>query len=92
MPDREAYYLSPAREAFERASAEDQRAYDRIVSNLCDDPWIDPPLKSRLVLAPVVVSLYNDTRYWVIYHLPSNTLEVWMIGKEPDKPRLNPDP
>ncbi len=48
-------------------------------------------LKSRLVLAPVVVSLYNDARYWVIYHLSTKkTLEVWLIGKIPDKPRLNP--
>lgn len=88
MPDREAYALRPAREAFENASSEDQAEYDRIIRNLCENPWIDPPVKVKFDVPPVVVQLYNDMDTWVVYHLPDNrTLEVWNIGKAPRPPK-----
>ena len=87
MADREARALRPAREVFEAATAEDQEHYDRIIRNLCLDPWIEPPVKVKFDVPPVVVQLYNDLEYWVVYHLPDNvTVEVWMIGKAPDPP------
>ena len=88
MADREPCYLPPASRAFEEASSEDQQELDRIVRNLCENPWIDPPVKVAFLVPPAVVTLYNDGTYWVVYHLPDNrTLQVWMIGKATDDPR-----
>lgn len=88
MADRDARALGPAQRVFEDASAEDQEKYDRIIRSLCLDPWIDPPNKVKFDVPPVVVQLYHDTEYWVVYHLPDNvTLEVWMIGKAPEAPK-----
>lgn len=88
MADREPFFFGPARRIFESASLEDQQGYDRIIRLLCLDPWIDLPVKIKFDVPPAVVSLYHDTQYWVVYHLPDNvTLNVWMIGKSPDAPK-----
>ena len=88
MADRKAFAKRSAREAFEALDHEDQQALDRIVRNLCEEPWIDPPVKMKFDVPPVVVQLYNDQHYWIVYHLPDNlTVEVWMVGKAPNPPR-----
>jgi hypothetical protein len=87
MADRKAVAKRSAREAYEALDRKDQQALDRIVRNLCEEPWIDAPVKTKFDVPPVVVTLYNDKQYWVVYHLPDNgTLEVWMVGKAPNPP------
>jgi hypothetical protein len=83
----EHYFLPPARRAFEYASAADQEQFDRIFDELCEDPSLNPPLKDRFDVPPVVISRYHDGIYWVVYDLPDEAaLRVWMIGKAPQAP------
>ncbi|MCH7484844.1 MAG: hypothetical protein IIA90_06820 [Chloroflexi bacterium] len=78
-----------ARESYEALGREDQRALDRIIRNLCDEPYIDAPLKIAFPVPPAVIILYNDLEYWVAYHLPDNlTVEVWNVGKAPADPDI----
>lgn len=88
MADREAVAKIAARESYESLSREDQQAIDRIIRNICDDPYIDDtPIKSSFLVAPAVVTLYNDCEYWIVYHIVDNkTVEVWNVGKAPVEP------
>jgi hypothetical protein len=84
----EHYFLPPARRAFDNASADDQRQFDRIIEEICEDPSLDPPLKEQFQVPPVVIFRYHDSRTWVVYDLPDEaTVRVWMMGKAPARPR-----
>ncbi|MEX1196028.1 MAG: hypothetical protein WED85_13325 [Dehalococcoidia bacterium] len=85
---REAFFLAPARRAFESASAEEQEEFDGAIQVICDDPSLDPSLKARFDVPPVVITRYHDSRVWVVYDLPDEaTVRVWMMGFAPDRPR-----
>jgi hypothetical protein len=85
MTAREAVYRPSAAKAFEEADPEDQEELDRIIRNICDDPWIEAPYKVPFMMPPAVAVLYNDGVFWIVYHLPNNTtVDVWMIGKAPE--------
>jgi len=85
MAEREAVYRPSAAEAFEELDPDDQEEVDRIIRNICDDPWIEAPYKVPFMMPPAVAVLYDDGVYWIVYHLPDNTtVDVWMIGKAPD--------
>jgi hypothetical protein len=88
MADREAVAKRSARESYKALGQKDQQALDRIVRNLCADPNIDAPVKTKFDVPPAVVNLYNDLEYWVVYRLPDNrTVEVWNVGKAPSVPK-----
>jgi hypothetical protein len=85
---REEYLLPAAREAFDSLVSRDQERIEEIIQDLCHDPSLDPPLKEKFDVPPVVLSRYNDTFFWIVYDLPDEaTLRVWMIGKGSDEPR-----
>ena len=85
---RQHYFLPPAGRAFDNATADQQRQFDRIIEEICEDPSLDPPLKDRFIVPPVVISRYHDGERWVVYDLPDEaTVRVWMIGKVPGAPR-----
>ncbi len=88
MPtDREAFYRPSAARAFEQLDEDDQRELDRIVQNICINPYIQAPLKVAFPMPPVILTLYNDGAYWVLYHLPTNTrVDIFMIGVAPKAP------
>ena len=84
---REHYFLSPARRAFGNASADDQREFDRVIDEICEDPSLDPPLKEQFDVPPVVIFRYHDGEHWVVYDLPDEaTVRIWMIGRVPSAP------
>jgi hypothetical protein len=73
---------------FESASAEERDLLVRAIELICDEPWLDPPLKERFDVPPVVISRYHDSRTWIVYDLPDDaTVRVWMMGFWPDRPR-----
>ena len=79
---REHYFFPAAREAFDEATLGDQSRIDEIIGYLCLEPGLAPPLKEKFDVPPVVLTLYNDTLFWIVYDLPDEaTLRVWMIGK-----------
>jgi hypothetical protein len=85
---REEYLFPAAREAFQEATARDKERIEEIIRYLCTDPDLDPPVKEKFDVPPVVLTLYNDTFFWIVYDLPDEaTLRVWMIGKGSDEPR-----
>jgi hypothetical protein len=85
---REHFFLPPARRAFDAADPDDQTRFDEIIEDLCADPSLAPPLKIRFDVPPVVITLYNDTQYWIAYDLPDEaTVRIWMIGKAPEGPQ-----
>jgi hypothetical protein len=85
MADFEAVAKRSAQESYEALSRKDQQALDRIVGLLCIDPYIDPPVKTKFDVPPAVITLYNDLKYWVVYHLTSNrTIEIWNVGRATD--------
>jgi hypothetical protein len=87
MSDREAVAKISARESYEALDRDDQQALDRIIRNICEEPYIDPPVKVAFPVPPAVVILYNDREYWVVYHIADNrTIEVWNVGKAPVDP------
>jgi hypothetical protein len=76
---REEYLFPAAREAFQEATARDKERIEEIIRYLCTDPDLDPPVKEKFDVPPVVLTLYD---------LPDEaTLRVWMIGKGSDEPR-----
>ncbi len=85
---REAVFLTPARRVFENAAAEEQDAFARVLDLICEDPSLDPPIKERFDVPPVVISRYHDGERWVVYDLPDEaTVRVWMLGKALEAPR-----
>jgi hypothetical protein len=85
---REEYLLPAARAAFQEATERDKQRTEEIILYLCEDPRLDPPLKEKFDVPPVVLTLYNDTFFWIVYDLPDEaTLRVWMIGKGSEQPR-----
>lgn len=73
----EAFYVS--------ASAPDRAEIDRLLRNLCVDPWVNHRNKFVLMYPPAVLTLYSDTRFRIIYHLPdADTLKVLVIAPAGD--------
>jgi len=84
----EHFFLPAARRAFDNASAEDQRQFDLIIREICEDPSLYAPLKDNFDVPPVVISRYHDGSHWVVYDLPDEaTVRVWMVGRAPEGPR-----
>lgn len=73
---------------FDSATAEEQRRYDNIIEEICEDPWLDPPIKDRFIVPPAVISLYHNGERWAVYDLPDDaTVRIWMMGSVPAEPR-----
>lgn len=67
---REEYLFPAAREAFQEATARDKERIEEIIRYLSTDPDLDPPVKEKFDVPPVVLTLYNDTFFWIVYDLP----------------------
>jgi hypothetical protein len=84
---REHIFLAPARRVFQNAGAQEQQEFDRIIDEICSNPWVDPPLKDEFDVPPVVIFRYHDGSRWVVYDLPDDaTVRIWMVGVAPEAP------
>jgi len=65
------------------ANEEERQEVARIIDSvLCYDPYIDLHCKIRFDVPPVVVSMYQDERFWIVYHIVKNTqIDIWNIGR-----------
>lgn len=87
MDSRTSRLLSPAERFYVGASDEDRREIDRIVNNLAVDPTVNNQTTFFLSVPPVILSVYSDGRFWVVYHLPDSfELRVMNIGHAGTKP------
>ncbi len=86
MDSRTSRLLSPAERFYVAASDAERVELDRIIHNLCADPTINNRTTFLFSVPPAILSLYSDSRFWVMYHLPNATeLRVMNIGRPGDR-------
>ncbi len=66
---------------YDAASAGEQDELDRIITNICADPRVDDEVKFVFPVPPVMLTIYSDMRFWVVYHQLNNwTISIVNIG------------
>ena len=89
MDSRTSRYQRSAEAFLVGASAADRREIERIVRNLCVDPFVNNKTVFWLPYPPAILNVYRDSRYWIAFHLPENgRLSVLNIGHASSPPAL----
>ncbi|MBI5289919.1 MAG: hypothetical protein HY873_13180 [Chloroflexi bacterium] len=87
MDSRTSRLLPPAETFYVACPEEDRRELDRVLRNLCQDPKVNNQTTFVFAVPPVILSLFRDGRFWIVYHLPNNgELSVLNIGRPPNRP------
>lgn len=72
----------PAERFIAQCKPEHRREVIRLIASLCNDPSIDGMGKIPFEAPPLVLRLYLDNKYWIVYYLPDDrTLHVLNIGR-----------
>jgi len=84
MPDIDAVFQDAPRDFYDHvATSEERRQLDAIIVRLCAQPALDGETRFRFGLGDDEPEgrMYNDGRYWIIYHMINDwTLEILGIG------------
>ena len=76
--------LGRSREQYDALVSDEQDQVDAIIRELERDPWRDGRRKVELVVAPVVISLWDDGRWRISYRVVDNRfVEVYAIRRIP---------
>lgn len=75
-----------AEKRYVELEADDRDAIDRIIRQLCDDPAINNETVFAFSVPPIILRLYQDERFHVVFELPHNeALRIHGIGRAGDK-------
>jgi hypothetical protein len=76
--------LGRSREQYDALGPAEQDEVDTIIHELERDPWRDGRRKVELVMAPVVISLWDDGRWRISYRVVDNRfVEIYAIRRIP---------
>ncbi|MEX2246321.1 MAG: hypothetical protein WEC75_06510 [Dehalococcoidia bacterium] len=93
MPDYDAILLEPARGFYDMADAALQEKIDRIVRNICTDPFVDLQVKFAFPFPPYTPILYVEDDLYAVYDFENNwTLAIWNIGTDENDSLAIPKP
>jgi len=66
----------------ERVSSSERRHLVEVLEQICSDPVVDGVTKFYFPVPPVVVRLYKEKGWWIIYYIPrDNVIHVINIGR-----------
>jgi hypothetical protein len=68
----EAWLSKPAQRFLDELPDDDAQAIRRLISLVEIDPHPDRQVKFVVDRPPVVLTVYIDERWWLLYHIPQN--------------------
>jgi len=81
--------LPPARRFLESLEGADLREVQRLLDIIAQDPFWDNETKVPFPVPPAIVSIYDNGRFRIIYHLlNSHVIRIWAIGRSGTNPNI----
>jgi hypothetical protein len=74
--------LGRARAQYEALDPDERADADRVIRLLEMNPWIDGVIKAEILVAPLVLSAFNDGRWRMIYRVVNGRfIEIFAITR-----------